>query len=432
MFSVNNFYDYLIRTYSWPRKNINLRYFTVNGSREFSDIRFTVSDLLDPYFFTNSAFLGQCFIHDQEPFYFSYYNHWLNSDFIKTTHQQFLNGDPSLLFKNIDLAEFIGRAFSSIRNTIITTSDLNNQDIDVLENDHNFISCYYWYHGIISINWFNSWKYFKKEVSKDSVKFGLYIRDTSGTRSYRQEVIKKLINYRDEVYFFAQDLVKKQCDKSITDFWPDAKEVFGPESSANIHWNDHNKFDIHLVAETVFDSTGRVHLTEKIFKPIVMFQPFIVLSNKHSLKYLRSYGFKTFGDFWDESYDDEDDANKRLQKVIDVVEYIYNLNLESYQELIRKLQPIVDYNRHHFYSQRFEEQLIKEMNTNFANSINLQKQSMFEFPGGSYFKYMDLSHQRKIDITDMNRLRIKNTIAHVDEHYPKLSKQIIKKYNHLF
>jgi pimeloyl-ACP methyl ester carboxylesterase len=68
------------------------------------------------------------------------------------------------------------------------------------------------------------------------------------------------------------------------------------------------------VAETVFNQ--KVHLTEKIFKPIVMLQPFIVFAGPGSLKYLQSYGFQTFSAIWDESYDEEVDSSTRLEKII--------------------------------------------------------------------------------------------------------------------
>ena len=37
-----------------------------------------------------------------------------------------------------------------------------------------------------------------------------------------------------------------------------------------------------------------MHLTEKIFKPIVNKQPFMLLAAPDNLAYLKSYGFKTY------------------------------------------------------------------------------------------------------------------------------------------
>ena len=78
---------------------------------------------------------------------------------------------------------------------------------------------------------------------------------------------------------------------------------------------------LHVVSETVWQD--KIHFTEKVFKPIVMHQPFVVLQAPGSLEYLRSYGFKTFGDFWDESYDRIVDPVLRMQAVADIVTVSY-------------------------------------------------------------------------------------------------------------
>jgi hypothetical protein len=46
------------------------------------------------------------------------------------------------------------------------------------------------------------------------------------------------------------------------------------------------------VAETVFDT--RIHLTEKTLRPIACGHPFILAAGPGSLKYLQTYGFRTF------------------------------------------------------------------------------------------------------------------------------------------
>ena len=72
---------------------------------------------------------------------------------------------------------------------------------------------------------------------------------------------------------------------------------------------------LHVVSETVWQD--KIHFTEKVFKPIVLHQPFVVLQAPGSLEYLRSYGFKTFGAWWDEGYDDELDDIERLNNSIE-------------------------------------------------------------------------------------------------------------------
>lgn len=51
------------------------------------------------------------------------------------------------------------------------------------------------------------------------------------------------------------------------------------------------------------DGDGTIFISEKIFKPIICFHPFIVVGNKNYLEKLREMGYKTFEGFIDESYD---------------------------------------------------------------------------------------------------------------------------------
>jgi hypothetical protein len=57
--------------------------------------------------------------------------------------------------------------------------------------------------------------------------------------------------------------------------------------------------------------------------------PFIIVSGKGSLKFLKSIGIQTFSDFWDESYDDEIDDYKRLEKILSTIKYIQSLDYDK-------------------------------------------------------------------------------------------------------
>jgi hypothetical protein len=60
---------------------------------------------------------------------------------------------------------------------------------------------------------------------------------------------------------------------------------------------------LHIVTETEMSSGEVLRVTEKILKPILALQPFIVFGNERSLALLHGMGFKTFGTLFDESYD---------------------------------------------------------------------------------------------------------------------------------
>jgi hypothetical protein len=112
---------------------------------------------------------------------------------------------------------------------------------------------------------------------------------------------------------------------------------------------DNNAF-WHVVTETVFYH-NKLHLTEKIFKPIVSKQPFMLLAAPGNLEYLRSYGFKTFDSIINESYDNIVDNDLRTEAVVDQLHWYCNLTPDEKNSIIQQLAPIIDYNFHHFYGE---------------------------------------------------------------------------------
>ena len=61
-------------------------------------------------------------------------------------------------------------------------------------------------------------------------------------------------------------------------------------------------------------------LTEKTFKPMAYGMPFMIFGNRNSLKRVRELGFKTFPEWFDESYDEEENFTLRLNAMLDSYE----------------------------------------------------------------------------------------------------------------
>lgn len=106
-------------------------------------------------------------------------------------------------------------------------------------------------------------------------------------------------------------------------------------------WYD--KTTIHLASETNFENNV-IHLTEKTIKPIIFKQAFIIVGPAKTLAYLKKLGFKTFSDFWDESYDDEIDAAKRMDKIIQVMKQIKSWPDDSIGKFLKRTNLIREYN----------------------------------------------------------------------------------------
>jgi hypothetical protein len=101
---------------------------------------------------------------------------------------------------------------------------------------------------------------------------------------------------------------------------------------------------LHIVTETSFNE-NELFISEKILKPIVMYQPFVVLGPVNYLSHLRSYGFKTFGDFWDESYDSIDDPQERYLEVQKLILSLNEMSIEEMNKLYQKTKEICIFNR---------------------------------------------------------------------------------------
>ena len=96
-----------------------------------------------------------------------------------------------------------------------------------------------------------------------------------------------------------------------------------------------------------YDSIYNEHsifFSEKIFKPIVMKHPFILIGPAHSLKYLRSLGYKTFNFIIDEYYDEIDNDEKRLLYAVNEIERISKNEAWQWIEWQEKAKEIVEHN----------------------------------------------------------------------------------------
>ena len=115
-----------------------------------------------------------------------------------------------------------------------------------------------------------------------------------------------------------------------------------------------------LVSETN-DNDYEVFMTEKIWKPIMAQHVFVVHGNYLYLQKLKEMGFKTFNNYFDESYDLEQDPNKRIDKIVSLCA---DLKQKNWQDIYLQTKAL----RQHNYDTMFDkEKLSLEIN----KTINL-------------------------------------------------------------
>ena len=97
-------------------------------------------------------------------------------------------------------------------------------------------------------------------------------------------------------------------------------------------------------------------LSEKTFKPIANLQPFIILGDKGSLKLLQDLGYKTFGDYIDESYDKIEVTDTRIRKATRQAIELARMSHKEHVKLMHEIKPILEHNQQHFFKakHRFE------------------------------------------------------------------------------
>jgi len=432
MFSVNNFYDYLTHKYGWPNKNNkNFVYaFNQHGNRNLWNMVALCDEEIHRHKTDNlnhNWLYGRIYLLDQEPLNFELFE--IDKSSISKNRIKWFDQEAYDLYtENLSKFKQFIMMLSTINSSIIGHSELNSNEIKLLER-HGFISCYYFYHGLISRDWFRHWKHYDMENNNHAQRFGMYSRDCTGTRAYRYNVLNDLLPVSNEVYFEIQPTMQQQItNQQIFLSWNLAKNEHGSDASAIIDPNDCKNFQIQIVLETLFD-TEKIHLTEKVFKPMVMKQPFILFAGPGSLKYLRHYGFKTFESLWDESYDNIADSKVRHQKIIELIHTISSLPIDKFNNLLNKAKQIVEHNHRHFYSDKFEQQILEELHQNMSNALEEQNSRELNV---NRFKQIDFLYRQTGKILPNTKKDILSILTHLKNTQPAFADQIIKTYPHLF
>ena len=121
---------------------------------------------------------------------------------------------------------------------------------------------------------------------------------------------------------------------------------------------------LSIVTETFF--TVPLYFSEKIFNSMRYNHFFIYLGPPHSLKYLRSLGFKTWAHIIDESYDDIENTAERLYAVTKSInKFLFNPIDEIRQLYIENLD-IINHNRNLVLSTEINDTIVSSMRSAIA------------------------------------------------------------------
>jgi hypothetical protein len=388
--------------------------FWPHGSKNINDLN--MLDLSSDWYTQKTSPIIWCI--DQEPLDHEYYAQ-NRRDCNKGLY-------PSSLLRSKNLNYFMNIFLKNI----LLHSEKNSKEVEKYRAEKQLIPVYWWSHAIISGDWFRYAKYDNFKKNQATNKFLVRNRAWSGSREYRLKFADLLI---------ANNLVS-QCQTNFNavdpeiglhyhhhiyknDIWcPNnvLEEFFSAtqapaSSSADYVAEDYHNNDIEVVLETLFDDT-RLHLTEKTLRPLACAQPFILAATPGSLKYLRAYGFKTFEDVWDESYDNINDPKQRMLAIIELMKTISCWDNITRQKKLCQAEETAHYNREWFFSSDFEKMIFDELESNLKNAFYEFQQEGVD----PSFKEWCLQIQQYPNVRD----RISSNTNKIDITWPQVNKTL--------
>ena len=391
---LDNLYHYIEGLFSEP---VCVYLFHPHGSRNISNLIGLrpinrIEQNLD------GVVLPQVVCNDQEPLNYDLYQnlHQTDTNFFGWKKHPCLSNIKSNISINIH------------DDVILMHSEKNSLDLELYEKN-NYVGVHYWCHAFIARDWYRFAEHDKRlnlqcYPEKD---FLVYCRDCTGSREYRIK-FQELLSDSDLTKDSQTSIKKINGNYSIEDFTFNNKQL-APSKTDFLHKLDDNSFEascsadynvddfvhtkISVVLETVFDGP-KIHLTEKIFRPIACGHPFILAAGPGSLDYIKSYGFKTFSPWIDESYDEETDSVSRLHKIVNAMQQFSNLSTTEKKTVYLQLKKIAAYNKQWFFSKEFTTIINNELVNNINHAVEKVKKTRFKL-FRSRIKNYDNKQQKK-------------------------------------
>ena len=328
----NNLYNFVAQALE---NKYLIKYFYPWGEKGFGNITNNLEDKQPNAFVDCLQDQPTVICHDQEPLDFGMYS---DEELEKQIHTM----DPRIFkewkkgsWKDLNLRWDIGNNCTNF--WILLHSELDSPEVKKYEDTGLFKCAYWWSHALIALDWYRFARYDNRLTDKSQpikANFLVYARGTTGKRAYRKLFLEHL-----------------QHINSVQLGSIDPTAVVTSDSSATYNPQDFAQTRCSIVLETVYDQ--RIHLTEKTLRPLACGHPFLILNGPGALETIRSYGFKTFQPYINESYDKEQSPTKRMDMVLREMRRINNSS-EKYQKWIWEgCAKIAEYNKKLFFDDKF-------------------------------------------------------------------------------
>jgi hypothetical protein len=130
-------------------------------------------------------------------------------------------------------------------------------------------------------------------------------------------------------------------------FYPDNKELNDIVQTGKLNYDNLKKFYSDVFVDIVTESRfaqPTANYSEKVLQPIFYKKPFIMVGPPKTLEYMRSMGFKTFSDFWDESYDECINHEDRLAMIFKVIQELDEKPIHELRKMYNEMAYILEHN----------------------------------------------------------------------------------------
>lgn len=176
---------------------------------------------------------------------------------------------------------------------------------------------------------------YKNELLND----GINSMNSFGKNStYYEGRVMDTADYKEIIEYLPM-YPRQGLDKEMQDLF---KSGWGGKYEQDLYHQETRDTWVSVVSEASF-AEKTCFISEKSFKPIAARHPFITYGNKHSLKYLKDLGYKTFSNFIDESYDNLE-TWERLDAIIKLLKDIQKMSHKEKLKWFESMKDILDYN----------------------------------------------------------------------------------------
>jgi len=250
-------------------------------------------------------------------------------------------------------------------------------------SDPNFIYRPWWMMHHHRLNHVYEFNYDNREFLFDALLGSRILHRSYVMARFQQRpdlLSKSIVNYRDTFInhwgndpSYLYDHVNKILDGEQL-HWPYVSENFKEKQAQELEphqiseltpWDIYKKTHYSICCESFGNNPddknpGPFFITEKTAKMFMAQRLFVMFAPQHTLKFIKSLGFKTFDSVIDESYDDIADPRRRFDLAFDQVEYLAE---QDPKVIYDKIRDITQYNLFHFvsYIKQTKQQMLNKL-----------------------------------------------------------------------